>query len=75
MEARIAAKLSLADEETLRELLVDREFRHLVLCRLGPRVVAVAPDDSDRALELLRRAGHTPKVIEESPPRSTRAPA
>ncbi len=56
--------IEVADPLLLEELRADRRFGPLIVAQLSDRVAAVKPDDSERLLKQLLKAGHTPKVIE-----------
>lgn len=56
--------IEVADPLLLEELRMDRRFGPLIVAQLSDRVAAVKPDDSERLLKQLLKAGHTPKVIE-----------
>lgn len=56
--------IEVADPLLLEELRMDRRFGPLIVAQLSDRVGAVKPDDSERLLKQLLKAGHTPKVIE-----------
>ena len=56
--------IEVADPLLLEELRADRRLGPLIVAQLSDRVAAVKPDDSDRLLKQLLKAGHTPKVIE-----------
>lgn len=44
------------------ELLARKSLARLVLARLSDTVLLVKPDESDAAVEELRKMGHTPRV-------------
>jgi hypothetical protein len=56
--------IEVADPLLLEELRADRRFGPLIVAQLSDRVAAVKPNDSERLLKQLLKAGHTPKVIE-----------
>lgn len=58
-----AAVLEVADPAQLLELAADSAIRPLLLCRLAANVALVDPGRSDDLAEVLRRRGHTPKVL------------
>jgi hypothetical protein len=58
-----AALLEVASPAQLLELVSDSALRPLLLCRLAPNVVLVDPGRADELAEVLRRRGHTPKVL------------
>jgi hypothetical protein len=58
-----ATILEVSSPAQLVELGMDRAFTGLLLCRLSPTVALVDPGRKDEFVELLRRRGHTPKVI------------
>jgi hypothetical protein len=45
------------------ELLARKSLARLVLARLSETFLLVKPDESEAALEELRRMGHTPRVV------------
>lgn len=58
-----AAILEVSDPSQLVELVADTALRPFLLCRLAPNVVLVDPDSAETLADLLRRRGHTPKVL------------
>jgi hypothetical protein len=58
-----AALLEVASPAQLLEMVSDSALRPLLLCRLAPNVVLVDPGRADELSEVLRRRGHTPKVL------------
>ena len=58
-----AAVLEVSDPAQLLELAADTGLRPFLLCRLSPTVVLVDPGCGDKLAEMLRRRGHTPKVL------------
>jgi hypothetical protein len=58
-----AAVLEVSDPAQLLELAVDPGLRPFLLCRLAPTVVLVDPGCANELVEMLRRRGHTPKVL------------
>ncbi|MGI8588764.1 MAG: helicase-associated domain-containing protein [Chloroflexia bacterium] len=65
--------ISFSDEFTLTELLTTTNLGNYLLYQFSPRLVAVKSDDVDKLLDELARAGHTPRVIDESRPAETPA--
>lgn len=57
--------IEVADPLLLEELRVDRRLGPLIVAQLSDRVAVAKPDDSERIVKQLLKAGHTPKVIEE----------
>jgi hypothetical protein len=55
--------IEVADPLLLEELRVDRRLGPLIVAQLSDRVAIVKPDDSERVVKQLLKAGHTPKVI------------
>jgi hypothetical protein len=60
-----AAVLEVAEPAQLLELASDPALRPLLLCRLSPTAALVDPGGSEQLLEVLRRRGHTPKVLRD----------
>jgi hypothetical protein len=58
-----AAVLEVSDPAQLLELAADPGLRPFLLCRLAPTVALVDPGCGDELVEMLRRRGHTPKVL------------
>jgi hypothetical protein len=58
-----AAVLEVAGAAQLLELASDPALRALLLCRLAPNIALVDPGRAGEVLEVLRRRGHTPKVV------------
>jgi hypothetical protein len=58
-----AAVLEVSEPAQLLELAADAGLRALLLCRLAATVALVDPGGAERLVEVLRRRGHTPKVI------------
>jgi len=58
-----AAVLEVGDPAQLLELVADTALRPLLLCRLAPNVALVDPGRADELAEMLRRRGHTPKIL------------
>lgn len=57
--------IEVADPLLLEELRADRRLGPLIVAQLSDRVALAKPDDSERIVKQLLKAGHTPKVIEE----------
>ncbi len=60
---RGSAILEVSSPAQLVELGMDRAFYGILLCRLSPTVALIDPGRSAEFIELLRRRGHTPKVV------------
>jgi hypothetical protein len=58
-----AAVLEVSDPAQLLELVADPGLRPFLLCRLAPTVALIDPGCGDELVEVLRRRGHTPKVL------------
>jgi len=58
-----AAVLEVSDPAQLLELAGDAAVRPYLLCRLAPQVALVDPGRADDLAEVLRRRGHTPKIL------------
>ncbi len=58
-----AVILEVTGPAALLELASDTALRPLLLCRLSPTVALVDPGGLDPLLEVLRKRGHTPKVL------------
>jgi hypothetical protein len=58
-----AALLEVGDPAQLLELAADAVLRPFLLCRLAPNVALVDPGRADDLAEMLRRRGHTPRII------------
>jgi hypothetical protein len=58
-----AAALAVGDPAQLLELAADTAVRPFLLCRLAPNVALVDPGRADELAEMLRRHGHTPKIL------------
>jgi len=58
-----AAVLEVGDPAQLLELVADTALRSFLLCRLAPNVALVDPGRADELAEMLRRRGHTPKIL------------
>ena len=57
------AVLEVGDPAQLLELAADTGLRPFLLCRLSPTVALVDPGRADDLAEMLRRHGHTPKIL------------
>ncbi len=60
--------ISFNDDFTLTELLTTTDLGSSLLYQFSPRLVAVPESAVDRLLADLTRAGHTPRVVDESQP-------
>lgn len=60
-----AAVLEVGDPAQLLELAADTALRPFLLCRLSKTVALVDPGRADDLAEMLRRRGHTPKVLKD----------
>jgi hypothetical protein len=58
-----AAVLEVGDPAQFLELAADTALRPFLLCRLAPNVALVDPGRADELAEMLRRRGHTPKIL------------
>ena len=58
--------IEVADPLLLEELRVDQRLGPLIFAQLSDRVAIVKPDDSERVVKQLLKAGHTPKMIEHA---------
>jgi len=58
-----AAVLEVGDPAQFLELAADTALRPFLLCRLAPDVALVDPGRADELAEMLRRRGHTPKIL------------
>jgi hypothetical protein len=58
-----AAVLDVGDPAQLLELAADTALRPFLLCRLAPDVALVDPGRAEELAEVLRRRGHTPKIL------------
>ena len=58
-----AALLEVGDPAQLLELAGDTGLRPFLLCRLSPNVALIDPGRADDLAEMLRRRGHTPKIL------------
>jgi hypothetical protein len=54
--------IEVTEPELLDELQADRRLGSMLVAQLSDRVAVVRPEDCDRFLQQLLRAGHTPKV-------------
>lgn len=45
------------------ELLARKSLARLVLARLSDNFLLIKPDESEAAIDELRRMGHTPRVV------------
>jgi hypothetical protein len=61
-----AAVLEVGDPAQLLELASDTALRPFLLCRLAPNVALVDPGRADDLAEMLRRRGHTPKILKST---------
>jgi hypothetical protein len=52
-----------SDPAQLLELAADTGLQPFLLCRLGPTVALVDPGQADHLADVLRRRGHTPKIL------------
>ena len=55
--------IEVADPLLLEELRADRRFAPLLVAQLSDRVAVVKPGEEEGVMRALRKAGHTPKVI------------
>jgi hypothetical protein len=62
------------DDFTLTELLTTTDLGSHILYQFSPRLVAVADAAVDSLLAALTRAGHTPRIVDESQPPPAPAP-
>jgi hypothetical protein len=58
-----AALLEVGDPAQLLELAADAGLRPFLLCRLASNVALVDPGRADDLAEMLRRRGHTPRIL------------
>jgi len=58
-----AAVLEVDNPAQLLELVADTALRPFLLCRLAPNVALVDPGRAVELGEMLRRRGHTPKIL------------
>lgn len=56
--------VEVADPLLLVQLKADPRVANLITAELSDRVVVVRPGFAEALLKVLRKAGHTPKVIE-----------
>jgi hypothetical protein len=61
-----AALLEVSSAAQLLELAADTALRPFLLCRLAPTVALVDAGRAGELAELLRRRGHTPKILKSS---------
>ncbi|MBV8318612.1 MAG: hypothetical protein JOZ53_27045, partial [Planctomycetaceae bacterium] len=61
-----AAVLEVGDPAQLLELASDTALRPFLLCRLAPNAALVDPGRADDLAEMLRRRGHTPKILKST---------
>jgi hypothetical protein len=54
--------IEVTEPELLDELQADRRLGPMLVAQLSDRFAVVRPEDRDRFLQQLLRAGHTPKV-------------
>src|SRR5262245_25087927 len=66
-----AAVLEVSDPAQLLELAADTALRPFLLCRLAPNAALVDPGRGDELAEMLRRRGHTPKILKSRESAST----
>jgi hypothetical protein len=58
-----AALLEVGDPAQLLELVADTGLRPFLLCRLAPTIALIDPGRADDLAEMLRRRGHTPRIL------------
>jgi len=58
-----AALLEVGDPAQLLELAADTAVRPFLLCRLATNVALIDPGRADDLAEMLRRRGHTPRIL------------
>jgi hypothetical protein len=58
-----ATVLEISAPAQLLERAADTGLRPFLLCRLVPTVALIDPGCGDALVEMLRRRGHTPKVL------------
>jgi hypothetical protein len=58
-----ATVLQVGDPAQLLELAADTALRPFLLCRLAPDIALVDPGRAEELAEVLRRRGHTPKIL------------
>lgn len=56
--------IEVADPLLLEELRADRRLGPMIVAQLSDQVAVVKPEDSERVVKQLLKAGHTPKVID-----------
>ncbi|MBX7221779.1 MAG: hypothetical protein K1Y36_17635 [Blastocatellia bacterium] len=56
--------IEVAEPEILDALKMDRKIGPLLATRLSDCVVVVTPGNADTVIKHLRKAGHTPKILE-----------
>lgn len=56
--------IEVADPLLLEELRADRRLGPMIVAQLSDQVAVVKPEDSERVIKQLLKAGHTPKVID-----------
>ncbi|MDO4245791.1 MAG: hypothetical protein Q4C89_07195, partial [Deinococcus sp.] len=61
---RPVSLLEVQDAADLDVLLLDSKLAPHLLTRLSPTVALLAKDSEKAVLDALRKAGHTPKVVE-----------
>jgi hypothetical protein len=54
--------IEVTEPELLDELQADRRLGPMLVAQLSDRFAVVRPEDRDRFLQQLLKAGHTPKV-------------
>lgn len=52
-----------AEPMLAEELLARKGLARLVLARISDNFLLVKPDESEAAIEELRRIGHTPRIV------------
>jgi hypothetical protein len=58
-----AAVLQVGEPTQLLELVSDPAIAPFLLCRLAPNLALVEPGRAGELTDVLRRRGHTPKVL------------
>jgi hypothetical protein len=56
--------IEVADPLLLEELRADRRLGPMIVAQLSDQVAVVKPEDSERVIKQLLKAGHTPRVID-----------
>ena len=56
--------IEVADAEILHELRANRSVGPLIVAQLSDHVAVIAPGGGKDVIKLLRKSGHTPKVVE-----------